>query len=238
VIVAIRGTYFIVEWLIDLDAPMVEFYPQIGGNVATASQGYAEEGFYSVFTSLSFVDQNLQPFDLLQFLKNTMSGDGATTIDFVAHSLGGPIAAMLSSSIGYFDAALAAVSTVTTFAAPAPGDSGFAAYYQLYAPATYRIWNGLDVVPSALALLGYSQVPEPGIGITPTLDQLGGYDFLSVYCNHSLQTYQWLLDATWPLASGCGWFAEAATSVNMLQLQRDAVRRRQEIKRGAAKPAA
>jgi hypothetical protein len=74
---------------------------------------------------------------------------------------------------------------------------------------------------------------------------MGEYNFSSIVCNHSLQTYQWLLDSSWPWASGCGpWFASAAAFAvstepqNMeasAQQQIEAVRRREEIKKTVAK---
>ncbi len=42
------------------------------------------------------------------------------------------------------------------------------------------------------------------------MEQLEGYDFLLVNCNHSLMTYQWLLNSKWPLESICQWPFDAA----------------------------
>jgi len=233
VVIAIRGTWFPMEWLIDLDAPMVKFIPKIGNDTGIVHAGLVEEGFNSVYTSLSFVDANNQPVDLLAYLKHVTS-DPAVTVDFVAHSLGGAITALLASSVGYFVPAVQPVSTVTTFAAPAPGNDKFTSFYGQFAPNTWRIWNGLDPVPSALAVFDYYQVPEPGIGITPTWEQMLEYDSISVVCNHSLMTYQWLLDSSFPLASDCGpWTLGAADPNAAIQQQAAAARRREELKPGA-----
>ena len=234
VVVAIRGTWFIMEWLIDLDAPMVKFIPKIGNDSGIVHAGLVEEGFNSVYTTLSFVDLNNQPVDLLAYLKR-VTGDPAVTVDFVAHSLGGAITALLAASVGYFLPAVKPVSTVTTFAAPAAGDEKFRSFYEQFAPLTYRIWNGLDPVPSALWFAGYSQVPEPGIGITPTWEEMLEYDSASVVCNHSLMTYQWLLDHSWPLASDClPWTLGAAAKPNtVIQQQAAAAKAREEMKPGA-----
>jgi hypothetical protein len=237
VVVAIRGTYFVVEWLIDLDAPFVKFIPTLGNRRGIVRAGHAEQGFYGVYSTLAFLDPLGNSVDLIDFLRATVGGDPATTIDFVAHSLGGPITAMLASSVGFFAPSLIAPSTVTTFAAPAPGDQRFAdLFYDRFAPTTYRIWNGLDPVPTALAVFDYAQVPEPGISVTPTWEQLEGYDFLSVYCNHSLLTYQWLLDNSYALASGCGpLLAAAAVAGSVRQQQIAAVRRRAQLKSAGPK---
>jgi hypothetical protein len=39
--------------------------------------------------------------------------------------------------------------------------------------------------------------------LEPTFAQLEQYDFFSVDCNHSLKTYQWLLDSQFALLSSC-----------------------------------
>jgi hypothetical protein len=235
VLVAIRGTWFVVEWLLDLDAPMVKFVPRLGNETGITDAGYVEEGFNSVFTTMTFTDANNQPVDVLAYLKQACA-DPAVKVDFVAHSLGGAITALLAATVGYFAPAVAAASTVTTFAAPAPGDDGFGSFYTTNAPNTYRIWNGLDPVPSALYLLGYSQAPEPGIGITPTWEQLFEYDSISIVCNHSLMTYQWLLDSSWPLDSGClPWSIGSPNPNAEVEQQATAARTREEMKPGSIK---
>jgi len=48
------------------------------------------------------------------------------------------------------------------------------------------VWNILDPVPTALQAFGYYQIAGEGIRLVPTAEQLEGYDFLMVNCNHSL----------------------------------------------------
>jgi hypothetical protein len=118
---------------------------------------------------------------------------------------------MLALTLGYGNAALRSTATVYTFASPAAGDGDFATAYDSNAPQTFRIWNPWDLVPSAPpSCLGYSQVANAGIKLAPTISQLERYDFLSVDCNHSLRTYQWLLDNQYPLLSLCQWGGAAA----------------------------
>jgi hypothetical protein len=204
VVIAIRGTADITEWLIDFEFPLTPFQP-------TPGAGSVEEGFYSVFSTLSFVDPNGNPFDLPTYLSNAIQSNPQVQIVIEGHSLGGAIVSMLALTLGQGNAAIKNAATVYTFAAPAPGDGDFAAAYNSCAPQTFRVWNPWDLVPSAPpACLGYSQVANAGVQLAPTLSQLEQYDFLSVDCNHSLLTYQWLLDSQYPLLPSCEWGALAA----------------------------
>jgi pimeloyl-ACP methyl ester carboxylesterase len=125
--------------------------------------------------------------------------------DFVieGHSLGGGIVSMLALTLCYAIAAVTNAATVYTFASPALGDGDFATAYEGNAPQKFCIWNPWDLVLSAPpSFLGYSQLVNAGIKLAPTISQLEQYDFLSVDCNHSLRSYQWLLDGQYPLLMG------------------------------------
>lgn len=210
IVVAIRGTDFIIEWLIDFEVGMTPFE-------AIPGSGYVEDGFYSVFSTMTFVDPNLNVFDLQAFLVNALKKDPATEIIIEGHSLGGPIAYMLALLYTHQQPVLENATTVYTFAAPAPGDQTFQEYYDTNAPQTFRVWNILDAVPYALGLFDFYQVARDGIRIVPTLDQLEGYDFLLIICNHSLMTYQWLLDSKYPLSSWCQPLAVGAAKYDELR---------------------
>jgi hypothetical protein len=204
IVVAIRGTADITEWLIDFEFPLTPFAP-------ITNAGSVEEGFYSVFSTLSFVDPNGNPFDLPTYLSDAIQANPQVQIILEGHSLGGAIVSMLALTLGYANTAVKDAATVYTFASPAPGDGDFATAYNSGAPQTYRIWNPWDLVPSAPpSFLGYLQVANAGVKLTPTISQLEQYDFLSVDCNHSLRTYQWLLDSQYPLLSSCEWGGVAA----------------------------
>ena len=219
IVVAIRGTYLIVEWLIDFEVDMTPF-------AVISGAGQVEEGFYSVFSTLQFVDTNLQPFNLQNYLGQAIQSNPKPSIIIEGHSLGGPIASMLALYSVNRNSALQAPTTVYTFAAPAPGDKTFRDYYNANAPQTFRVWNVLDPVPVALQAFGYYQIAGEGIRIVPTDEQLEGYDFLLVNCNHSLMTYQWLLNSKWPLESICQWPFDAASFAEKRQQTIAAVRTR------------
>jgi len=218
IIVAIRGTAFIVEWLIDFEIGMTPFVIPGSGSV--------EDGFYSVFSTMAFVDANMNPFSLQDFLVNAVNTNPGVQVIIEGHSLGGPIASMLALQCVNQSPVLQSATAVYTFAAPAPGDGTFADFYNAYAPQTFRVWNILDPAPTVLLLAGFVQIAGDGIMLVPTLEQLEGYDFLLIICNHSLMTYQWLLDSQYPLASICEPVAGAANQAEMRQRTIAAIRQR------------
>lgn len=222
IIVAIRGTVFIVEWLIDVEIGMTPFVIPGSGSV--------EDGFYSVFSTLTFVDPNLNPFSLQDFLVNAVDTNPGMQIIVEGHSLGGPVASMLALQSACQSSAVKSATTIYTFAAPAPGDETFADFYNANAPPTFRVWNILDPVPTALLIAGFVQIAGNGILIVPTLEQLEGYDFLFIICNHSLMTYQWLLDSQYPLASICQPLAAAADQAQMRERALVAIKERKAMK--------
>jgi predicted lipase len=182
IVIAIRGTYFAIEWLIDFEISMTPF--------SITGSGQVEDGFYSVFSTLSFFDENQNSFDLLGYLKNLLGSQPQTSIVFAGHSLGSAIVSMLAVQYGADSHGVRNAGGVYTFAAPARGDASFSTFYGNNAPVTYRYWNPLDAVPSALQPYGFSQTAGSAIEMIPTVEQLERYDFLSVDCNHSLMTYQ------------------------------------------------
>jgi hypothetical protein len=199
IVIAIRGTGDITEWLIDFEFPLKTF-------TTISGAGSVEDGFFSVFSSLSFVTLQGQAVDLPGYLANALAANPNLQIVVEGHSLGGAIVSMLALSLAYNNQQIKTATIVYTFASPAPGDGTFASFYDAHAPVTFRVWNPWDLVPSAPpSFLGYQQVANGGIKLAPTIQQLEQYDFLSVDCNHSLKTYQWLLDSQYPLLSSCEW---------------------------------
>lgn len=163
---------------------------------------------------MTFVDLNGHPFDLIGYLTSAVTQNPATEIVIEGHSLGGALVSMLALVVGYGNTVVRNSTTVYTLASPAAGDADFAAFYDSNAPLTYRIWNPWDLVHTTPpALFGYAQVAGAGVKLEPSLAQLEQYDFLSVDCNHSLRTYQWLLDSHYPLLSTCEWHATAVESL-------------------------
>jgi hypothetical protein len=199
IVIAIRGTGDISEWLIDFEFPLTPFR-QI------SHAGSVEFGFDSVFSSMFFVDLKGNPFDLGAYLTQAITENPATEIVIEGHSLGGALVSMLALMLSYGNTVVKGNTTVYTFASPAAGNGSFAAFYDSNAPLTYRIWNPWDLVHTTPpASFGYAQVAGAGLKLEPSLSQLEQYDFLSVDCNHSLRTYQWLLDSQYTLLPTCQW---------------------------------
>lgn len=206
VIVAIRGTADITEWQIDLEAELVPFQtPSVPG------AGNIEYGFLSVFLTLNFIDCDQRPFDLQKYLEGLLQSVPETQIVMQGHSLGGPIVSMLALQSSYSSPRLKQQITVFTFASPAPGDAAFAEFYNRNAPASIRLWNRLDLIPYLPSeALGFTQTGGHGTELRPTIAQMEQYDFLSVDCNHSLKTYQWLLDSQFSPLFPCLWLDAVA----------------------------
>ncbi|MBL8174953.1 MAG: lipase family protein [Bryobacterales bacterium] len=202
-VVAIRGTGDAVEWVLDFDFTLTPF---------SQGEGKVETGFYSIFLSMRFIDLNGNPFDLTTWLVSKLAANPQLALIVEGHSLGGALSSMLAVWLSG-NAVLRKAMNAITIASPAPGDGDFAAYYNGRIPATYRIWNPLDLVPHAPPeSLGFVQLAGIGLRLAPTWQQMEQYDFLSPLCNHSLLTYQWLLDTgghpltecQWPLEGGVG----------------------------------
>jgi triacylglycerol lipase len=180
-IVAIRGTQSDLEWLIDAEILPTEFTP-------IPAAGLVEDGFFSVFESMSYLDPSGNPTTLPSLLAP------GKPVTLAAHSLGSSIATMLAMTMIDSNIASAANLTLYTLASPAVGDGDFATWFNDNVPNSFRVWNELDLVPWALNAF-YTQVNGNGNPIVqswPQLEQL----VVSPACEHSLASYLWLLDPT------------------------------------------
>ena len=153
--VAVRGTdwKFWLDWIEDFDdfLPLTQysrFGVPVGPNVKIA-QGSAVG--LEILLSLNDGAANLKSF--------ITSRAQHAQILVTGHSLGGCLAAALAPCIATWVGA--ANISVYTYAAPSPGNSDFAAYYNglFVAPTStkpstaFRFYNSLDVVPNAWATL-------------------------------------------------------------------------------------
>lgn len=154
--VSVRGTdwSFWLDWVEDFDnfLPLTQysmFGVPVGPNVKIA-QGTGA----GLAILLGMSDGSA---DLRSFI--TAKAQGAQIL-VTGHSLGGCLAAALGPCIANWLGGAANMS-VNTFAAPSPGNSDFASYYNtlFVAPQTtdtstaFRFYNSLDVVPNAWATL-------------------------------------------------------------------------------------
>ena len=177
VVVAIRGTASIFEWVQDARFLLVKC-PILPG------AGYTEDGFTAVYESLR-ITENPASTRLVDALPDMAFPHPVTSVTICGHSLGAALATLLALDVGAntkFEKPIA-----YTYASPRVGDPSFVDTYNQLVPNTYRFANRLDIVP---------KVPSP-----PLYEHvLGLYDLnpmlkvkWDIPCEHHLTTYLYLL---------------------------------------------
>ena len=137
VVVALRGTEGILEWLTDAQFNWVTCPFLVGA-------GHTEDGFTDMYTSLrtgvaADAPGVVAAMATLPFALPV----GAVTV--CGHSLGGALATLLALDLAAnstFDS-----PTVYTYASPRTGDPSFVSTYDQVVPNTFRIANRTDLVP-------------------------------------------------------------------------------------------
>lgn len=135
VVVAMRGTAGIWEWIHDCEFLTVEC-PFLAG------AGRTDDGFTAIYDSLSVTTTSARVTAALAALP---FNHATNSLIICGHSLGGALATLLGLD-------LAANTnfknpTVYTYASPRTGDSLFANTYNQAVPNTFRIANRVDLVP-------------------------------------------------------------------------------------------
>ena len=135
VVIAIRGTQGIWEWIHDC-----EFLPVKCPFLAGA--GRTDDGFTAIYNSLCAATASARVVNALAALPF----DHATnSLTICGHSLGGALATLLALDVAAntnFES-----PTVYTYASPRTGDQSFAKTYNHVVPNTFRIANRVDLVP-------------------------------------------------------------------------------------------
>jgi hypothetical protein len=198
VVIAIRGTEGVQEWIHDAQFLMVPC-PFL------ASGGHTEDGFTAMYLSMT---TSLDP--TCPSVTRTLAGlpypRPVTSLTICGHSLGAALATLLALDVAANT--VFKTPTVFTYASPRTGGPQFAATYNHVVPATTRIAGRLDLVP---------KLPLP-----PLYEHvLGLYELNSVTlippkilvktelaCLHILTTYLYLLSlqaggAVLPLQPTC-----------------------------------
>lgn len=194
-VIAIRGTANILEWVDD--AQFLRTACPIAGGA-----GETEDGFSGVYTSLRIDHDDAAPKIAAYIQSILQPGDSVVVC---GHSLGGALATLCA-----YDLALnvkPAGLAMYTYASPNVGNQQFADSFNAAVPDAWRIVNPFDVVPHVpLRLLfgmGYQYV-----GQTESFNPKGliKTDFL---CFHHLTSYLHLMGAqagiaaTYPLDPEC-----------------------------------
>ena len=136
VVIAIRGTRGIHEWLNDLHYHAISC-PFMSG------AGCTEDGFTEVYMSLR-VDAGKGSKRLRQGLADLAFPLPVKSLTLCGHSLGAALATLLALDLAvntqYKDV------TLYNFASPRTGDERFAEVFNRLVPSTYRVANPMDLV--------------------------------------------------------------------------------------------
>ncbi len=203
VVIAVRGTEGVYEWVQDARFSMVRC-PFL------AAAGNTEDGFTAMYTSMRTGCTPDAPtlVSALPKLAFPKPVSPATSLTICGHSLGGALATLLALDV----AANTPFTnpTVYTFASPRAGDSTFTAMYDHLVPNTFRIANRMDLVPKLPLPPLYDHVKGLNevnpVQLTPLPPKILVRPELA--CEHILSTYLYLLSLTSggpviPLSSGC-----------------------------------
>lgn len=189
VVIALRGTSDILDWLEDLKFLQTPF-----PNVPAA--GNTEDGFTAMYLSFS-----LSPAGGGPFLKQlaTLNFDPKVTFTVTGHSLGAALATLLALDLA---ANTDQQVVLYTHASPRVGDLAFMHLFNNIVPRAYRIHNRLDVVTKTPPPLFYFHVGDE----TELVPKDIKFDLL---CEHHLSSYQHMLalligtEAAHPVEAGC-----------------------------------
>jgi len=200
VVIAIRGTEGILEWIHDAEFLQVPC-PFLAG------AGQTEDGFTAMYESLRTGPASNSP-TVVNALAKPQFPHPVNSVTICGHSLGGALATLLA-----LDVAANTVFTepaVYSYGSPRTGDSLFANTYDQVVKNSYRIANRLDIVTALPPPVDYEHVLNPyelnPIQFVPLPPKVLVKSTLT--CEHSLATYLYLLSLqsggpVIPLASSC-----------------------------------
>jgi predicted lipase len=187
IVVAIRGTEGVLEWLMDsLFAPVP--FPFVDA-------GQSEQGFTNFYSTLRTGPDVTQP-RVIDAIRPLVVGGVIKTLRIAGHSLGGALATLLAIDVSGND--VFSGPTVYTFGSPRVGDKVFAGTYDSLVPTSWRVENLNDIVPHLPPLLaGYVHVDA---AYPINSDDMSKH---TVPCWHALATYLNTLDPSVPLDADC-----------------------------------
>src|SRR5262249_54870035 len=137
VVIAVRGTEGILEWLHDAEFLLVK-YPFLAG------AGYTEDGFTAMYSSLR-TGLAVDAPRVVDALATLPFKPAVSPLTICGHSLGGALATLLALDVAATTPLTA--PTVYTYASPRTGDALFVSTYNQVVPQTFRLANRLDLVP-------------------------------------------------------------------------------------------
>jgi Lipase (class 3) len=137
VVIAIRGTEGIWEWIHDAEFGTVKCPFLVGA-------GNTEDGFTAIYNSLR-VDVATTSARVVDALAALPFNQATNSLTICGHSLGGALATLLALDVAAntnFNK-----PTIYTYASPRTGDPLFVSTYNQVVPNTSRIANRVDLVP-------------------------------------------------------------------------------------------
>jgi predicted lipase len=200
VVIAIRGTEGILEWIHDAEFLQVPCPFLVGA-------GHTEDGFTAMYESLRTGAAANSP-SVVSALATLQCPRPVSSMTICGHSLGGALATLLALDV----AANTAFKNpaVYTYGSPRTGDSLFASTFDQVVQNSYRVANRLDIVPTLPPPVDYDHVLNP-VNLNPIQLLPWPPKVLVKFnpgCEHSLITYMYLLSlesggAVIPLESTC-----------------------------------
>lgn len=189
IVIAIRGTEGIWEWLQDLKF-LARTFPPVAGS------GLTEDGFTDMYLSFSFFPSASSTF--MQDMNALLPSNATVTI--AGHSLGASLATLLALDMS--------VNTnfpiiLYTLASPRVGDLSFHNLFNHVVPNTYRVANRLDIVPKTPPPLLYFHVGDE-TELIPSKTMK-----FDIACEHHLTSYLNMLgtligqQALYPIDADC-----------------------------------
>jgi hypothetical protein len=178
VVIAIRGTEGILEWLHDVEFALVPC-PFLPG------AGHTEDGFTDMYESLRTGVGPNSPA-VVDALATLPFPRPVSSVTICGHSLGGALATLLALDVAANT--VFTVPVVYTYASPRTGDALFASTYDQVVKNSNRVTNRLDVITALPPVFaGYQHVATP-YELNPVR-----LVTCTVICEHSLATYLHLL---------------------------------------------
>jgi Lipase (class 3) len=177
-VVAIRGTQTIDEWLHDFSFLFVPNPIHSGG-------GMTEDGFTAIYRSLRLGADPNSP-SAISAIATLVKSSGISSVTVAGHSLGAALATLLTLDVGLNGGVKQ--TTSYTFASPRVGEQLFQHTYDSVVPDTYRLCNRPDLVPQT-PTFPYQHVGND-VELIPPYNSVCA----NLACWHSIDTYLWLMD--------------------------------------------
>jgi Lipase (class 3) len=185
VVIAIRGTEGILEWIHDAEFLQVPCPFLVGA-------GHTEDGFTAMYESLRTGAAPNSP-SVVSALATLPFSHPVTSVTICGHSLGGSLATLLALDVAANT--VFKVPTVYTYGSPRTGDSLFASTFDQVVKNSYRIANRVDIVPTLPPPVDYEHVLNPyevnPVRLLPLPPKV--LVKFNPGCEHSIVTYMYLL---------------------------------------------